>query len=107
MSYRTPRVTVCEPEEAPDDLGRFGRPFLSSPAIFAGRDSGDSYAIRNSMDRFVGARGDAARPPIEAIRFAIEMLGKGFDSVVIVDLAQGGKAYTPSEFAKFYKETKK
>ena len=50
------------------------------------------------MDRFVGARGDAARPPIEAIRFAIEMLGKGFDSVVIVDLAQ---------FAKFYKETKK
>jgi hypothetical protein len=35
------------------------------------------------------------------------MLGKGFDGVVIVDPAQDGKAYTPSEFAKFYKETKK
>jgi hypothetical protein len=45
--------------------------------------------------------------PVEAIRFAIEMLGKGFDGVVIVDPAQDGKAYTPSEFAKFYKETKK
>jgi hypothetical protein len=45
--------------------------------------------------------------PIEAIRFAIEMLGKGFSDVVIVDLDRGGKAYTPSEFAMFYKDTKK
>jgi hypothetical protein len=59
--------------------------------------------------QWTGSFGPAATQrdnPIEAIRFAIEMLGKGFDSVVIVDLAQGGKAYTPSEFAKFYKETK-
>jgi hypothetical protein len=33
-------------------------------------------------------------------RFAIEMLAKGFADVVIIDPAQGGKAYTSSEFAK-------
>jgi hypothetical protein len=38
--------------------------------------------------------------PIEAIRFAIEMLGKGFDDVVIVDVDRDGKAYTPAEFLR-------
>jgi hypothetical protein len=45
--------------------------------------------------------------PIEAIRFAIEMLGKGFDNVVIVDVDRDGKAYTPAEFSVFYKDTRK
>jgi hypothetical protein len=40
----------------------------------------------------------------KAIRFAIEMLGKDFTDVVIVDLANGGKTYTPAEFARLYKE---
>ena len=40
----------------------------------------------------------------EAIRFAIEMLGKDFTDVVIVDLANGGKTYTPAEFARLYKD---
>jgi hypothetical protein len=44
---------------------------------------------------------------MEAIRFAIEMLGKGLSDVVIVDVDRGGKAYAPSEFAMFYKDTKK
>jgi hypothetical protein len=44
--------------------------------------------------------------PIEAIRFAAEMLGKGYSDVVIVDLDQSGKAYTPAEFATFYKDAK-
>jgi hypothetical protein len=30
------------------------------------------------------------------------MLGKGYIDVVIVDRTQGGKAYTPAEFATFY-----
>jgi hypothetical protein len=32
--------------------------------------------------------------PVEAIRFAIEMLGQDFTDVVIVDLNEGGKTYT-------------
>jgi hypothetical protein len=55
----------------------------------------------------VGPAGTHRDNPIEAIRFAIEMLGKGFENVVIVDLAQSSKAYTPAEFAMFYKDTKK
>lgn len=41
--------------------------------------------------------------PAEAVRFAIEMLGKGFSDVVVVDLDDGGKTYAPAEFAQFYK----
>ena len=37
---------------------------------------------------------------VETIKFAIEMLGKDFTDVVIVDLAEGGKTYTPAEFAR-------
>jgi 3-oxoacyl-(acyl-carrier-protein) synthase len=39
--------------------------------------------------------------PIEAIKIAVDMLGKGYIDVVIVDRTQGGKAYTPAEFATF------
>jgi hypothetical protein len=45
--------------------------------------------------------------PVEAIRFAIEMLGKGFTDVVIVDPDEDDKAYAPAEFAQFYKDTKR
>jgi hypothetical protein len=45
--------------------------------------------------------------PVEAIRFAIEMLYKDFTDVVIVDLAEGGKTYTPAEFARLYKDAKR
>jgi len=45
--------------------------------------------------------------PVEAIRFAIEMLGKDFTDVVIVDLADDGKTYTPGEFARLYKGAKR
>ena len=44
---------------------------------------------------------------VEAIRFAIEMLGKGYADVVIVDSADGGKAYAPAQFAQFYKNAKR
>jgi hypothetical protein len=42
----------------------------------------------------------------EAIRFAIEMLGKDFTDVVIIDNAEGGKPYGPFEFERFYKNAK-
>ncbi len=40
--------------------------------------------------------------PAEALRYAIEMVGKGYADVVIVDLADNGKAYAPAEFREFY-----
>ena len=44
---------------------------------------------------------------VEAIRLAIEMLGKGFADVLIVDSDDGGKAYAPAQFAQFYKNAKR
>ena len=45
--------------------------------------------------------------PVEAIRFAIEMLGKDFTDVVIVDLAHGRRTYTTAEFVRLYKDVKR
>jgi len=43
---------------------------------------------------------------VEAVRFATEILRKGFSDVVIVDLQDGGKTYAPAEFADFYKNAR-
>jgi hypothetical protein len=45
--------------------------------------------------------------PVEAIRFAIEMFGKDFTDVVIIDTDEGGKIYTLFEFQQFYKNTER
>jgi len=45
--------------------------------------------------------------PTEALACATEMLGKGYTSVVIVDLAENGKAYAPADFAQFFIDTRK
>jgi len=34
------------------------------------------------------------------------MLAKGYAGVVIVDASKGDKAYSPTEFAQFYTDTK-
>ncbi len=39
----------------------------------------------------------------EAIGFAIEMLGKDFTDVVIIDADEGGRTYAPFEFKHFYR----
>jgi hypothetical protein len=39
---------------------------------------------------------------IEALEYATELLGKDRSGVVIVDLAENGKAYAPADFAQFY-----
>jgi hypothetical protein len=44
--------------------------------------------------------------PIEAIKIAVDMLGKGYIDVVIVDRTQGSKAFAPTEFAIFYKDAR-
>ena len=44
---------------------------------------------------------------VEAIRFAIDMLGKGYADVVIVDSADDCKAYAPTQFAQFYKNARR
>jgi hypothetical protein len=45
--------------------------------------------------------------PIDARRYAIEMLGKGYADVMIVDLPENGKAYAPAEFREFYLDPNK
>jgi hypothetical protein len=39
---------------------------------------------------------------IEALKYATELLGEGRPGVVIIDLAESGKAYAPADFAQFY-----
>jgi hypothetical protein len=39
---------------------------------------------------------------LEALQYATDLLGQGRDGVVIVDLAENGKAYAPADFAHFY-----
>jgi hypothetical protein len=43
---------------------------------------------------------------VEAIRFAIEMLGEDFTDVVIIDTNEGGKIYRPFELQRIYKNAK-
>jgi hypothetical protein len=45
--------------------------------------------------------------PVEALRFAIEMIGKGYQDVVIVDTTNDSKQYSVAEFRQFYVDTKK
>jgi hypothetical protein len=45
--------------------------------------------------------------PVEALRFAIEMIGKGYRDVVIVDTTNNGKQYNVAEFRQLYVDTKK
>ena len=47
------------------------------------------------------------KDPVDALKYAIEMLGKGYADVVIVDLAENGQAYAPSDFRDLYLDKKK
>ena len=52
--------------------------------------------------QWTGPRGPAStqrKDPVDALRCAMQMLAKGYADVVIVDLAEDGKAYAPAEFA--------
>ena len=50
----------------------------------------------------LGPASTQRKDPVDALRYATQMLGKGYADFVIVDLAEGGKAYAPTEFREFY-----
>ena len=59
--------------------------------------------------QWTGPQGPAStrrKDPVDALKHAEEMLGKGYADVVIVDLAEDGKAYAPAEFRDRYLEGK-
>ena len=41
-----------------------------------------------------------------ALVSAMELAAKGYMDVVIIDLAEGGKAYAPADFVKFVIDTR-
>jgi len=43
--------------------------------------------------------------PAEALKSAIELFGKGYTDVVIVDWLETAKPMHPAEFAEFYRDT--
>ena len=45
--------------------------------------------------------------PIETLQCALELLGRGYADVIILDLSKDGKAYSPKEFAQYYSEAGK
>ncbi len=47
------------------------------------------------------------KDPVDALRYAMQMLAKGYADVVIVELAEDGKAYAPAEFRDLYLDGKK
>ena len=54
----------------------------------------------------IGPASTQRKDSVDALRYAMQMLGKGYADVVIVDLAEDGKAYAPSEFRDLYLEGK-
>ena len=47
------------------------------------------------------------KDPVDALKYAIEMLGKGYADVVIVDLAENGQAHAPADFRDLYLDKNK
>jgi hypothetical protein len=45
--------------------------------------------------------------PIESLKWAMQMFGKGYADVVIVNLAENGKVYGSADFNHFCRETRK
>jgi hypothetical protein len=47
----------------------------------------------------MGPASTQRKDPVDALRYATQMLGKGYADVVIVDLAENGQAYPLTPFA--------
>ena len=60
-----------------------------------------------SKDECTQSTQPGRKRPELALRYAVEMLGKGYADVVIVDLANSGKAYSPADFCELYLDGKK
>jgi hypothetical protein len=50
----------------------------------------------------MGPASTRRKDPVDALKYAVESLAKGFADVVIVDLAEDGKAYAPADFRDLY-----
>ena len=60
--------------------------------------------------QWTGPQGPAStrrKDPVDALRYAVEMLGKGYVDVVIVDLAENGQPYAPADFRDLYLDKNK
>ena len=47
------------------------------------------------------------KDPVDALKYAVELLGKGYADVVIVDLAENGQAHAPADFRDLYLDKNK
>ena len=55
--------------------------------------------------QWTGPMGPAStrrKDPVDALKYAVEMLGKGYADVVIVDPTENGQAYAPADFRDLY-----
>jgi hypothetical protein len=50
------------------------------------------------MDWPNGTSINSAQKPVDALRYAVQMFGRGYTDVVIVDLSEDGKAYSLADF---------
>jgi hypothetical protein len=88
-------------------IAKLPEQLTASGEHFSGQisDIGMAFAIE-----WTGPMGPATTHrdgPVEALRFAIEMIGKGYRDVVIVATTNNGKQYNVAEFRQFYVDTKK
>jgi hypothetical protein len=54
----------------------------------------------------MGTASTQRKAPVDALRYAMQTVGKGYADVVIVDLAEDAKAYARAEFRDLYLEGK-
>jgi hypothetical protein len=54
----------------------------------------------------VGPEATRRTSAVKALRYAVQMFERGFTDIVIVDLAENGKAYSLADFRQFYLDAK-
>jgi hypothetical protein len=55
----------------------------------------------------VGLESTRRKSAVDAVRYAVQMFGRGYTAVVIVDLAENSKAYSLADFRQFYLDAKR
>ena len=50
----------------------------------------------------MGPESTRRKSAVDALRYAVQMFGRGYTDVVIVDLSEDGKAYSLADFRQFY-----
>ena len=91
--------------------GRSGSGFsLYFSPLDAAKVGGLRYCLHMAFAiQWTGPLGPATTERDEAaaaLVSAMELVAKGYMDVVIIDLAEGGKAYAPADFVKFVIDTR-